>query len=84
MLCEVANGILLFFNFWATDKFLQGRFRYYGYQVIVYHSMNRTEQAGSTNPFCAAFPKEISCDVPTVIFSKKKKKAEAFGKWNVV
>lgn len=27
LLCELMNVILVFFNFWATDKFLQGRFR---------------------------------------------------------
>ena len=32
---EILNMLLLFFNFWATDRFLQGRFRYYGYQARV-------------------------------------------------
>ncbi len=32
-MCEMLNMVLLFFNFWAVDQFLQGRFRYYGYQV---------------------------------------------------
>ncbi len=30
---EVANVLLLFFNFWATDQFLQGRFKHYGTHV---------------------------------------------------
>lgn len=28
--------------------------------------MSKREQEGSVNPFCAAFPKVVSCDVPTV------------------
>ncbi len=44
-MCEVFNMILLFFNFWATDQFLQGRFRYYGYQVssCCYNHISRSQ-----------------------------------------
>lgn len=66
VLCEISNAFLIFFNFWATDQFLQGRFRYYGWDVIKFYSMSVAERRGSVNPFCAAFPKEVSCDMPTI------------------
>ena len=66
VLCEILNLILVYFNFWATDKFLQGRFKYYGYDVIKFYTLTKAERAVSVNPFCAAFPKEISCDVPAI------------------
>ena len=34
--------------------------------MIYYYSLSKRERMGSTNPFCAAFPKEVSCDMPTV------------------
>jgi hypothetical protein len=32
--CEISNVAILFLNFWATDKFLRGKFKYYGWQVV--------------------------------------------------
>ena len=60
------NFFMVFFNFWATDQFLQGRFKYYGYDVIKFYSLTKPEREVAVNPFCAAFPKEISCDVPAM------------------
>ena len=36
VLCEVLNCIVLFFNFWCCDVFLNGKFYYYGWDVIQY------------------------------------------------
>ena len=50
--CEMANAVVLFLNFWAIDKFLQGKFRYYGWNVLAYSQMSRAEQRSTINPFC--------------------------------
>jgi hypothetical protein len=63
---EIFNIILVFFNFWATDQFLQGRYKYFGWDVIMFYSKSKEERALAVNPFCATFPKEISCDVPAI------------------
>ena len=39
--CEISNFGILFFNFWATDKFLEGKFRYYGLDVVHYLQLTR-------------------------------------------
>ncbi len=65
-LMEILNIILVYFNFWATDQFLQGRFKYFGYDVIRFFMMSKAERERAVNPFCATFPKEISCDVPAI------------------
>lgn len=38
--CELANYIILFLNFLATDKFLRGKFRYYGIRVVHYYQLS--------------------------------------------
>ena len=42
---EVLNILLVYFNFWLTDWFLQYRFRYYGWQWVVYMMMSKAEKA---------------------------------------
>ena len=37
LVCEILNFIVLFLNFYATDLFLNGRFYYYGFDVIQYN-----------------------------------------------
>ena len=39
--CEMTNVALLFLNFWATDKFLLGKFYYYGYDAFQYLQLTR-------------------------------------------
>jgi hypothetical protein len=63
---EFLNIIMLFANFWATDKFLNGNFKYYGWNAIKYYMMTPEEQKVSVNPLCQAFPTEVSCDVPNM------------------
>ena len=55
--CEMANVLVLFLNFWAIDKFLQGKFRYYGLNVFAYSQMSKIEQRTNINPFCQVFSK---------------------------
>merc|ERR1712226_1830340 len=57
---------MFFANFWATDKFLNGDFKYYGWNAIKYYMMTPEEQKVSINPLCEAFPAEVSCDVPNM------------------
>lgn len=64
--CEMSNIIMLFANFWAIDKFLGGKFRYYGWDIYVYSQMGKDEQSRAINPFCQAFPTEVSCTIPNI------------------
>nr|ACO15419.1 Innexin inx2 [Caligus clemensi] len=64
--CEVLNYALLIFNFWITDIFLHGKFHYYGWNVLDYYWMSKALRESSVNPFCQAFPTEVSCTVPNV------------------
>lgn len=66
VICEILNYILLVTNLILTDKFLQGRFLSYGWDVIQYYQKTPKERRISINPFCATFPTEVSCTVPTV------------------
>jgi len=66
VVCEFLNVAMLYFNFYLTDTFLQGRFKYYGWDVMMFYQKSRREQKVSVNPFCAAFPTEVSCSVPNI------------------
>ena len=44
---EILNILLVYFNFWLTDWFLQYRFRYYGWQWVVYMMMSKAEKGGA-------------------------------------
>ena len=41
---QILNILLVYFNFWLTDWFLQYRFRYYGWQWVVYMMMSKAEK----------------------------------------
>ena len=68
VLCELLNCSILFFNFWICDIFLNGKFFYYGYNVVEYMLMTKEQQEHpkTINPFCSTFPLEVSCTVPNV------------------
>ena len=53
-------------QFDMTDRFLSGKFSWYGWEVVSYLSMTEGERKGTRNPMCHAFPTEISCDLPNV------------------
>ena len=63
---ELLNFILLAIQFDMTDKFLSGKFSWYGWEVVSYLSMTEGEREGQRNPMCHAFPTEISCNLPNV------------------
>ena len=64
--CELLNVLFLFLNFSFTDSFLNGKFRWYGWDVISFYQLTREERRVSKNPFCSVFPTEVSCTVPNV------------------
>jgi len=66
VVCEFLNVVMLYFNFYLTDQFLQGRFKYYGWEVIKFNQMTKHQQKVTVNPFCAVFPTEVSCSVPNI------------------
>ena len=53
-------------QFDLTDKFLSGRFAWYGYDAIRFLKLPKHERRKENDPMCAAFPKEVSCDYPDV------------------
>ena len=63
---ELLNFFLLALQFDLTDRFLSGKFSWYGYETIMYLRMSKAEREGVHNPMCAAFPTEISCSLPDV------------------
>jgi len=64
--CELMNYILLVVQFQYTDKILNGKFLWYGLEAWVYLSSGKNHKDGALNPMCAAFPTEVSCELPTV------------------
>lgn len=64
--CELLNIMILFFNFYATDKFLQGRFWYYGIDVIRFMMLSKAERKLVVSPFCATFPTEVCSNWTTL------------------
>jgi len=66
--CEVLNLVMLYFNFYLTDVFLNGNFWYYGWEAMKFNSLSYAEQMSGAyiNPMCKAFPTEVSCSLPNV------------------
>ena len=42
--CEFLNLVILYFNFWMTDVFLNGNFWYYGWEAVQFNSLSYKEQ----------------------------------------
>jgi hypothetical protein len=59
---EFLNFVILFGNFWITDKFLQGKFWYFGSDVMKFELAGREN---GTNPYCEVFPLVTSCSFGT-------------------
>jgi len=68
--CELLNFGLLFVQFFATDVFLNGKWRYYGLKVIEYYSFTFEQRNDPDlllkNPMCTVFPTVTSCTIPNV------------------
>merc|ERR1712130_395124 len=68
--CEFLNFIFLFVQFFATDVFLNYKFRMYGWNVVQYYSYSKRDrydaELGIKNPMCTVFPTMTSCSIPNV------------------
>jgi len=68
--CELLNFSLLFFQFFATNTFLNYKFELYGWKVVEYyrHSLQdrNNPELGLKNPMCTVFPTVTSCTIPNV------------------
>ena len=67
---ELLNFFLLFFQFFATNTFLNYKFELYGWKVVEYyrHSLQdrNNPELGLKNPMCTVFPTVTSCTIPNV------------------
>ena len=67
---ELLNFSLLFFQFFATNTFLNYKFELYGWKVVEYyrHSLQdrNNPELGLKNPMCTVFPTVTSCTIPNV------------------
>jgi len=68
--CELLNFFFLWLQLHLTDGFLNHKFAWYGWNVMRFY-MNSNEDRRSDgmryyNPMCAAFPTEVSCNVPNI------------------
>jgi len=68
--CEFLNFLLLGVQFMLTDKFLNNKFMWYGWNVVTYYSFSQEErmdkELGLKNPMCTVFPTVTSCNIPNV------------------
>jgi len=68
--CELLNFGFLFVQFFATDSFLNYKFRWYGWNVVQYYQFTAQQRNDPDlalhNPMCEVFPTITSCDIPNV------------------
>lgn len=74
VVCEMLNLGVAVFNFYVMNMFLNGRFLFYGTDVIQYFFHNNniddeygdysssSDDYGMVNPMCAAFPTLVNCE----------------------
>ena len=67
--CELMNIGVALVNFIVIDKFMNGKFLWYGYHVIQYLLNNEEDDYGdyggssaTVNPMCASFPTLVNCE----------------------
>ena len=59
--CQILNIAMLVTNWISTDRFLDGNFHNYGFDVMHYLSLSTSEQQKSDfDPLCNAFPTTVS------------------------
>ncbi len=56
--CEILNVLTVLATFLCTNKFLNGRWIFYGPEVVSYYRMTETRL---NNPMCDVFPRIASC-----------------------
>jgi len=64
--CEFLNFLLLGVQFTLTDRFLNNKFQYYGWEVVRFYSTPWNERKHKRNPVCSTFPTVTSCSIPNV------------------
>jgi len=68
--CEFLNFFLLGVQFTLTDRFLNNKFQWYGWEVIHYYSFSYRDRMNPLmairNPMCSVFPTVTSCNIPNV------------------
>jgi hypothetical protein len=60
--CQVLNLVILLFNWWITNQFLNRLFTSYGSDAVAY--LNNPDK-DKHNPMCNAFPTVVGCAMPT-------------------
>jgi hypothetical protein len=73
-ICEILNLVAVTINFILNDKFLDGKFKSYGPDVLNYHSLElKSDDRNKTiNPMCDAFPTKVNCVLKSVGLSGTK------------
>lgn len=63
--CEILNLVIVVSHFFITDKFLNHRYLWYGWDFVLYHTtLSPGEQRAqwNPNPGCRTFPRVASCN----------------------
>ena len=53
---ECLNYVILFVNFRLMDVFLEGKFWYFGWNVVKFEQLSLFNQTITPNPLCQVFP----------------------------
>ncbi len=63
-MCEQLNALALLFAWFATDRFLNGQFAFYGPKVFSFYTRMPPEERETfaANPMCEVFPRVASCN----------------------
>ena len=62
--CEFLNMTIVLICFAITNKFLNGTYTFYGFDVLRFYNMPYEEQTmtNTKNPMCITFPRIAACD----------------------
>jgi len=59
--CQCLALLVLYLTFHGTDQFLDGKFKTYGKDVVIYYNIDGSERQKFFNPMCSAFPTKVAC-----------------------
>ena len=59
--CQCLALLVLYLTFHGTDQFLDGKFKTYGKDVVMYYNIDGSERQNFFNPMCSAFPTKVAC-----------------------
>ena len=57
---EILNVVVICFNMYINNIFLNEKFITYGFDVIKYYSMSRAQRKNEIDPTCNVFPTTVS------------------------